>query len=585
MKKITNLILLMAIIIPSLSLKASAFTRVTDYVINGAQVDAGTLGTIRNRNKQRSIESSTIRDKKKSKNPRPTTIKAFQENSKEIQFEVDNSTLVGKSLNDAQAPISSSAFYNAVLEAVDLWNGVEIANVMILPPKFTTAKMDPKDGLNLISARTILAPEGLPENSLTGRAFTVSTIAKTNSVVFKGKTIMVKPGAILDVDTVFDPKNNTCQIFFTTVGDITIGGDPNPTIGEGGADPILAEKTCNNQLSGDDITNSAVLAISKLLGLDTSGLVSSAASEVGINMMRYALTSDDEIGLANIYPNPAALKERGRISGKVTLNKSPVLGAHVVLQNNETGEPTVSAITDINGDFEIIGVPTGDYIVYAEPLDGGIRPKKFDPQSFFPRNADVNFTTGVSEKLVSIKAGKESRLIIPVRESTGSAFNINPKMVFLYTLQDVDDIGGHARAPIQISPGEALNVDFWGVNLDNGFGNLTISGQGCTVINSINKSVRISDNHTCDDCEDPLDANLDGIPDGPPCNRNLELCPSTQEVTKQADQLPGISANIRCDADAAPGPRNFIYTADKLDPENPNFGLRDQVSGGLIVRE
>lgn len=595
MRRVTSLILLIAILATSLPLKSSAFTRVTDYVINGAQIDAGTLDTIRNsKGKHRTTEFQTTSStsstsggsKKKNKHSaRPTTIKAFQANPKEVQFEVDNSTLVGKSLNDAQAPISSSAFYDAILEAVDLWNGVDIANVMILPPKFTTAKMDPKDGLNLISARTILAPEGLPQNSISGRAFTVSTIAKTNSVVFKGKNIMVKPGSILDVDTVFDPRNNTCEVFFTTVGDITIGGDPNPTIGEGGADPILAEKTCNNELSGDDITNSAVLAISKLLGLDTSGLTSSAASEVGINMMRYALTSDDEIGLANIYPNPTALKTRGKISGKVTLKNSPVLGAHVVLQNNDTGEATVSAITDVNGGFEIIGVPEGDYIVYAEPLDGGIRPKKFDPQSFFPRNADTNYTTGVSDKLVSIKAGKESRVVIAARESTGSAFGINPKMVFLFTLQEVDDVGGHARAPIQISPGETQSAEFWGINVDEGFGTLTVSGDGCTVSNVVNKSVRISDNHTCDDCEDPLDSNNDGILDGPPCNRNPELCPMTQEVTKQADELPGVSADITCAADALPGPRNIIYTADKLDPENPNFGLRDQISGGLIVRE
>lgn len=585
MKRVTNLILLTAVIVASLPLQSSAFTRVADFVINGAQVDAAGLETIRNNRKRSFSKEETLSNKKKSKTPKPTVIKAFQANSKEVQFEVDNSTLLVKSQGDAQAPISSSAFYDAVLEAVDLWNGVEIASVMVLPPRFTTAKMNPKDGLNLISARTNVAPEGLPENSVSGRAFTVTTIAKTNSVVFNGKTLMVKPGTILDVDTVFDPKNNTCEVFFTTVGDITIGGDPNATIGEGGADPILAEKTCENQLSGSDITNSSVLAISKLLGLDTSGLTSSATAEVGINMMRYALTSDDEIGLANIYPNPTALKERGKISGKVTLKNSPILGAHVVLQNSETGEATVSTITDINGEFEIVGVPVADYIVYAEPLDGAIRAKKFDGQSFFARNSDTNFTTGISDKLVSIKAGKTSRVIITARESTGSAFNINPKMVFLFTLQEVDDIGGHARAPIQISPGETQSVEFWGVNLDNGFGTLTVSGEGCTVTNVANKSVRISNSVDCADCEDPTDEDGDGQPDAPPCNRNAELCPLTQEVIKQADELPGIEADITCTADALPGPRNIIYTADKLDPENPNFGLRDQVSGGLIVRE
>jgi len=580
-----------------------AFTRITDLVINGGSFDPANLDTIRNgkKGKSRILKSqesdgssstssssstsggsiaSAGTGKKKPKVPKPQIIKAFQAKPKEIQFQIDNSTLLVKSTGDVQLPITSSAFYNAVQESIDLWNGVDIADIKILSPKFTTAMIDPNDGLNLISAKTDVPPEGFSAGSLGGRVFTITSIAKTNSVIFNGKTIMVKPGTLLDVDTVFDPSNNPCSVFFTTTGDITIGGNPQAPIGEGGADDVLAIKTCDNAISGNDVTNSATIALARLLGLDTSGLTSSASAEVGLNMLRYALTSDDEIGLANIYPMVSKLKERGKFSGKITLNKSPVLGAHVVLENKDTGEVTASTITDLNGDFEIINIPQGDYIAYAEPLDGAIRAKKFDPQSFFPRNADLNFTTGVADKVVSIKAGKETRVIISVRETTGSAFNINPKMFSLFTPTEVDDIGGHAISPIAISPGETKSdVEFWGINLDDGFGTLTISGDDCTVTNVVNKSVRISDEHECADCEDPV------LPTDPPCNRNAELCPLSQEVTKQADQLPGIIADITCAADALPGPRNIIYTADKLDVENPNFGLRDQISGGLIVRE
>jgi hypothetical protein len=580
-----------------------AFTRITDLVINGGSFDPANLDTIRNgkKGKNRTLKNQEVfteessgtsstsggTTQKKPKVAKPQTVKAFQAKPKEIQFEIDNSTLLVKSTGDVQLPITSSAFYNAVQESIDLWNGVEFADMKILSPKFTTSMMNPNDGLNLISAKTDIPPEGFSGGALGSRVFTVTSIAKTNSVVFNGETIMVKPGTLLDVDTIFDPSNNPCSVFFTTTGDIKIGGDPQAPIGEGGVDNILAEKTCDNKVSGNDVTNSATIALGRLLGLDTSALVSSATAEVGLNMLRYALTPDDEIGLANIYPKVSKLKERGKFSGKVTLNKSPVLGAHVVLENKDTGEVTAGTITDINGSFEIINIPQGDYIAYAEPLDGAIRAKKFDPQSFFPRNADLNFTTGVADKVVSINAGKETRVIIPVRETTGSAFNINPKMFSLFTTKEVDDIGGHAVSPISISPGETItDLEFWGINLDDGFGTLTVSGEGCTVNNVANKSVRISDERECADCEDPVDEEpADGIPDGPPCNRNLELCSASQEVVKQADELPGITADITCAADALPGPRNIIYTADKLDAENPNFGLRDQISGGLIVRE
>ncbi len=583
----------------SLPISCSAYTIITDLVIDGNTVDAETLEIIRTGKKNKPSSATPQSSSSGSiaqpvKITKPQIIKAFQADPKNINFEIDNSTLLVRSKEDAQAPIESADFYNAVLDAINLWNDVEIADIKINPPKFTTVKVNAEDGVNLISARAEVTPEGFSDNGFSGRALTITTIAKTNNIVFEGKKIMVKPGTILDSDTIFEPGNDPCITFYTTAGDLKTGGIPNAPTAAGGANPILAFNTCMDGLSGNEITSSTVIALGQLLGLDSSAILSSANVEVAINMNRYKLTSDDEIGLANIYPNKTKLNELGTISGKIKIKNRPLLGGHVVLENKDTGIVTVGTVTDINGDFKIIAVPPAIYTVYIEPIDGGIRPNKFDPQSFFTRNADQNFTTTVLTNTVEIKAGKETRILATVKEGIGSAFNINPKMASLFTTKEVEDIGGHSISPIAILPGQtASGVEFWGINIDKDFGTLTISGEGCTVSNVKNKSIRISDNHECEECKEDTDDHK--------CNRNKELCPQskqvtdpktkavstvlTHEVTKQADELPGLSVDISCSSDAIPGPRNIIFTADKLDPENPNFGLRDQITGGLIVRE
>ena len=547
MKKIllTSLIILQFIF----PLNSLGFVRIVDLVFDGKSVDpekfAETLDTI----KQNKLENKKIKNPRKLKPVQLFIIPAKQANSKNIQLEIDTSEVVVKSNKDIQAAISNKAFLDAITEAVNLWDGVDIADVTFAPLKFASAQANPEDGKNIVSFRAVDTPEGVPDGV---DAISIITYARTETVTFMNQLIMVKPGAILDADIIYDPTNNPCLALHTTQGDFVAGGN-NSAIVEGGIDPTLTADDLANckVITAGDLTDLAVRSIANLLGLESSAIASSASSPVSLIMTRYALTNDDKLGLANLYPNSATLTTHGTALGKITLNKKPVRGAHVVFEDTTTGEPVTSTVTDVFGKFKIFPIPSGTYNVYAEPLDGPVREKAL-PRNFFAATADKNFTTGVLPQPVTISSKKNTVVNIEVKELSASAFNIN-YFTSLLTESDVNKAGGGFILPIKIMPGETLtDVRFWGSNISPAFGTLSISGTGITVSNlREDKNISI----------------FPGVSDPPP------------------DKLPGIVVDITCAAGTVLGPRNIIFTGDKVDPTNPSFGLRDQITGGLFVTE
>lgn len=571
MKKIFSIFLIIGFVLSVNS--AFAFIKIADLVFDGESVNPEDLPTI-----LETIKTNKTKNEKKQQRGSsmllPTklqTIEAMLLDPKNIQIEIDTSDVLVRTNDDIQEPVSNVKFLNAVSEAVNLWDAVDIADVSFLPLKFASGQPDSDDGKNVITFRAVEPPEAAPESA---PVFSIITYARTNTVEFMGKVIMVKPGTILDADIIFDPSNDPCLALHTTEGEIKIGGNDVP-ISDGGikADADLSNCT---RVSGGDITDLAVRSIANLLGLESSAIASAGTSAVGQIMTRYALTNDDKIGLANIYPNTATITNHGSIIGQIFLNKTPVSGAHVVLEDTTTGEPTTGGITDLKGKFKINYVPTGTYTVYVEPLDGPIR-KAGLPLSFFGLNADLNFTTFVLPDPITITANKTTNINkVNVQELSASAFNFN-YLSFLLTEEDINASSGAFILPIRIMPGETLtDVVFWGSNINPNFGTLTVGGSGITISNvRENKSIPISPFVRCADCEDTPTNMCDHDP----------RCPDTQEITDEPDELPGIEVNITCALGTPPGPRNIIFTGDVLDPTSPSFGLRDQITGGLIVIE
>ncbi|MBI3309359.1 MAG: carboxypeptidase regulatory-like domain-containing protein [Candidatus Melainabacteria bacterium] len=565
---ITLACLLYCCILPS-----QAFIKITDLVFDGMSVDPDEFDVTLELIKENKRKNKTNEAKGKVKRfpTKLTTITARQVNPKNIQLEVDTSEVVAKTAKDIQGAISNVNFLNAISEAISLWEGVMIADVDFAPLKFASGQPNPDDGRNVITFRAVEGIEGAPEGT---PIFTIVTYARSKQVEFMGKNIKVKPGTILDADIVYDPTNDPCLALHTTEGDFKIGGD-DIAIADGGINPNADLSNCTF-ISAGDVTDLAVRSIAHILGLESSAIASAGSASVGQIMTRYSLTSDDEIGLANIYPNKATLTNHGSLNSKVTLNKKPVTGAHIVLENTTTGEPTVGGITDTKGKFEINSIPAGSYNVYVEPLDGPIR-KAGLGFSFLGFNANLNFTTTVLPDPITITANKKTRINnIEVKELSASAFNINHLTVAL-TEEDVNASSGAFILPIRIMSGETLtDIDFWGSNINPEFGTLSVSGTGITVSNvRENKSIPISPFFTCAECEDTPTSM---------CSRDPR-CDVTEEIDEEPDELPGITVDITCTAGTPPGPRNIIFTGDVLDPENPSFGLRDQISGGIIVTE
>lgn len=566
-----KLILILCISITSATLpciNANAFTRVANLVNDGEDVSPEDLQTL--------LQENRGKKKKKRRNRGLQTILGVQANPTNIEIEVDNSGIVQKTAMDVQSPISSFGFFNAIQDAVDLWESVDIADIDFAPLKFTNAVVNSEDGRNVITAR---ADAGIDSLVTEGNSVTILTIANTRQVQFNGETIMTREGTILDGDIIYDPGNDMCLVLVTTTGDFRLGGEEISDIGiaEGGADSVDATISCMNDLSGGDITDEAVQGIGKILGLDSSAIFSSATANGATTMSRWGLTTDDRIGLANIYPKKSALTNHGTIRGNVTLEKQGLIGAHVYLEDPVTGEPITGTITDLNGNYEISAIPVGTYDVFVEPLDGAIRNNGFF-HNFFAENGQLNFTT-TSTTGVSIRKNKKTKVNIKATPFPQNAFNIVPQVFAPQTLDQVIELGGNTIGPVVLDPGEVSSEEiYWGINLDDRFGTLTVSGTGVNVLSIENISAPISPLVVCAECEDPEN------PEDPPCNRDPR-CPATDEITSEPDEFPGFRVTFSVDADATPGPRSIIFTADEIESDDPNSSLRDQVVGGIVIRD
>jgi len=109
--------------------------------------------------------------------------------------------------------------------------------------------------------------------------------------------------------------------------------------------------------------------VGHLLGLDHSAVLSSMMYPfVGLDGVP-SLDSDDKIAMQMLYPRTDS---GGAImQGRVLGDGGGIYAAQVVAVS-DSGAPVATALTNQNGEFEMRGVPPGNYRLYAEPLDGPV---------------------------------------------------------------------------------------------------------------------------------------------------------------------------------------------------------------------
>jgi len=107
-----------------------------------------------------------------------------------------------------------------------------------------------------------------------------------------------------------------------------------------------------------------------LLGLDHSAVLSSAMYPYVGTASVSSLDSDDRVAIATMYPRytpHGGATLQGRVSG----DDGGIFAAQVVALS-DGGEPVATGLTDRDGSFILQGVPSGNYRIYAEPLDGPV---------------------------------------------------------------------------------------------------------------------------------------------------------------------------------------------------------------------
>jgi len=119
------------------------------------------------------------------------------------------------------------------------------------------------------------------------------------------------------------------------------------------------------------------------------------------NIEDRTLEADDRAAIIDVYGTSAADRERGSISGRVTLNGQGIFGAHVTAMHTATGEMVGGFSLTTGGNFVIGGLPAGLYVVRVEPLDDA------DIESFLDDDGsvNVNFVPTYHTKLVAVPRG------------------------------------------------------------------------------------------------------------------------------------------------------------------------------------
>jgi len=190
------------------------------------------------------------------------------------------------------------------------------------------------------------------------------------------------------------------------------------------------------------------------------------------------LSMDDIAFATEAYPGGAV--GFGSLSGSVKFqNGSPVLGAHIVAVDSITGTTIggLSSITD--GSFSIACVPTGHYMIYAQPLNGPLTPDQFH---LMASQITANFRS-------TLAGGNASPVTLAVAggdTTTASIIVDSAAPVLQLTHVGIGSSGGtgYSYAPVKaIATGTSEDILLWGQGLDSTFteSQIRVLGPGVTI--------------------------------------------------------------------------------------------------------
>jgi hypothetical protein len=269
---------------------------------------------------------------------------------------------------DRGAPgITASVFQTTLARAFETWQEVPTASIEFAFTGFTNAEPFDEDGLSVIGF------QAHPE---------MERVLGATTFLYDEDT-----GELIEADIFF----NSAFEWSTAVG-----GD----------------------VQRFDLESVAVHEIGHFLGLGHSAIgetellpeggrrvLGSAAVMFPISLGRgsvvdRALQPDDIAGASDLYPDGNFEDSTGGVHGRVRRGSGPARGAHVIVFNPRTEELIGGFALGDDGEFQILGLTPGPYVVRVEPLDDA------DIDSFFTLDGvDIDFLVTYYPRLVVAPSG------------------------------------------------------------------------------------------------------------------------------------------------------------------------------------
>lgn len=207
--------------------------------------------------------------------------------------------------------------------------------------------------------------------------------------------------------------------------------------------------------------------VGHLLGLDHSAVLSSMMYPyVGFNGVP-SLDSDDKIAIDNLYTRPEA---GATLQGRVYGDGGGIHAAQVVAIS-DSGEPVASALTNQSGEFEMKGVPPGNYRLYAEPLDGPVDVRNLSGNWRFAKTTSfpTQFADGGAIHIDGPKV--YGNLIV----NAGGSTQLNPKWIGAFDPKGSVSLNS---TTVVLTPGQTINIALGGDGFISGMTTFDVPNPG-----------------------------------------------------------------------------------------------------------
>jgi hypothetical protein len=210
--------------------------------------------------------------------------------------------------------------------------------------------------------------------------------------------------------------------------------------------------------------------IGHLLGLDHSGVLSSVMYPWVSKGGSTALTSDDTVAIASVYPMSEVGSMGATLQGRVMGDSGGIFAAQVVAVN-ESGEPIATALTNSNGDFTLQPVPAGTYRLYAEPLNGPVDPRNLD--GVYRDAKVVSFPTEFFGGTIRVESGK---IYGNLTVNSAGAARLNPMWVGVTPSGRTDF--SLSATPASLKAGETVSIAVAGDGFTTGMTTFEVLNPG-----------------------------------------------------------------------------------------------------------